>query len=120
MTRFGAWALDLLLVIVTLGIGWLVWTMVTWAKHGANPGQRLLGLRIVKADTGEQATWTWLFLRNFLIGGLAMSCVSGMTGGLVFLANIIAPFFDRRQTLVDMVAGTVVVRRDAFVADQPE
>src|SRR5206468_6518647 len=39
--RFGAYLLDLLLIIVTLVIGWLVWLFIDWGK-GQTPGKQLL------------------------------------------------------------------------------
>jgi len=34
--RFGAWLLNLVLAVVTLGIGWLIWDVIMW-KDGKNP-----------------------------------------------------------------------------------
>jgi hypothetical protein len=45
--RIGALALTVLLLIVTLVIGWLVWSVFEW-RHGRTPSYRLLGLRVVR------------------------------------------------------------------------
>jgi hypothetical protein len=40
----GAWFLGLALFIVTLGIGYITWSLFTWGQ-GRSPAQRMLGLR---------------------------------------------------------------------------
>jgi len=45
--RIEALALTPLLFVVTLGIGWLIWSVVEW-RNGRTPSYRLLGLRIVR------------------------------------------------------------------------
>jgi hypothetical protein len=43
-----AYTVAVLLFIVTLGIGYIVWSLVTWG-HGQTPAQRLFGLRCWRA-----------------------------------------------------------------------
>jgi RDD family len=50
--RLEALGLTLVLLIVTLGIGWLVWTVLEW-RNGLTPSYRLLGLRVVRRDDGR-------------------------------------------------------------------
>jgi hypothetical protein len=45
--RIEALALTLPLLIVTLGIGWLAWSVLEW-RGGRTPSYRLLGLRVVR------------------------------------------------------------------------
>jgi hypothetical protein len=45
--RIEALALTLLLFVVTLGVGWLVWSVLEWRK-GRTPSYRLVGLRVVR------------------------------------------------------------------------
>src|SRR5690242_60717 len=40
--RLGAMLLDVLIAVVTLWIGWLVWSMFTWSA-GQTPAKKLLG-----------------------------------------------------------------------------
>jgi hypothetical protein len=47
--RLEALALTPLLLIGTLGIGWLVWSVLEW-RQGRTPSYRLLGLRVVRGD----------------------------------------------------------------------
>ncbi len=45
--RIEALVLTPLLFVVTLGIGWLIWSVFEW-RNGRTPSYRLLGLRIVR------------------------------------------------------------------------
>ena len=47
--RIEALALAPLLVVVTLGVGWLIWCVLEWRK-GRTPSYRLLGLRVVRTS----------------------------------------------------------------------
>jgi hypothetical protein len=47
--RVEALALTPLLFIVTLGVGWLVWSVLEW-RDGSTPSYRLLGLRVVRVS----------------------------------------------------------------------
>jgi uncharacterized RDD family membrane protein YckC len=70
--------------------------------HQATPGKRLLKLKVVSTSHGRltfpQATWRFYakFLSTFVL--------------LVGFA--IAIFHSRKQTLHDMISGTLVVRSD--------
>jgi RDD family len=45
--RIEALVLTALLIVVTLAIGWLIWSVFEW-RNGQTPSYRLLGLRIVR------------------------------------------------------------------------
>ena len=52
-----ALALAPLLIVATLGIGWLVWSVVEW-RDGRTPSYRVLGLRVVRrADDTPARLW---------------------------------------------------------------
>jgi uncharacterized RDD family membrane protein YckC len=105
--RFGGYLLEGLLFICTLGIGWIIWTLVAWA-HGQTPAKQVLGTRVVRLDTRAHAGWGRMFLRDF-IGKLLVS----LTFGLLFIGGVIADcwlLWDKdKQELWDKIAGTVVV-----------
>ena len=105
--RFGGYLLEGLLLICTLGIGWIIWTLVVWAR-GQTPAKQVLGMRVVRLDTRAHAGWGRMFLRDF-IGKLLVS----LTFGLLFIGGVIADcwlLWDKdKQELWDKIAGTVVV-----------
>jgi uncharacterized RDD family membrane protein YckC len=106
--RFGGYLLDGLLIICTLVIGWIIWTLVVWAQ-GQTPAKQLLGMRVVRLDTRMCAGWGRMFLRDF-VGKLAVLFVSSL---LPFIGTIVAYcwlLWDKdKQELWDKLAGTVVV-----------
>src|SRR4051794_34394459 len=61
--RLGAYCLEFVLMIVTLGIGWTIWSIVLWGQ-GQSPAKKVLGLRVVKLQTGKAATRGTMFLRE--------------------------------------------------------
>ena len=106
--RFGGYLLEGLLFICTLGIGWIIWTLVVWAQ-GQTPAKQLLGMRVVRLDTRTHAGWGRMFLRDF-IGKLIVALVSAL---IPFVGTIAADcwlLWDKdKQELWDKLAGTVVV-----------
>jgi uncharacterized RDD family membrane protein YckC len=106
--RFGGYLLDGLLLICTLVIGWVIWTLIVWAQ-GQTPGKQILGMRVVRLDTRAAAGWGRMFLRDF-----AGKLLVGMVAALIpFIGTVIAYcwlLWDKdRQELWDKLAGTVVV-----------
>lgn len=103
--RFGAYLLESVLGVITLGIGWLIWALIVW-REGLTPAKQLLGMRCVNADTGEAATWGTMALRELVGKGILGSITFGIT-------TIVSAFMillgERRQGIWDMVATTIVV-----------
>jgi uncharacterized RDD family membrane protein YckC len=64
--RIGAGAVDVGLYIVTLGIGWIIWNIVTMTK-GQSPGKSLLKVRVINKANGQPARWGHMFIRQALI-----------------------------------------------------
>src|SRR5262249_58630309 len=54
--RLGAHLLDGVLMVVTLFLGWAVWSLIVYAK-GQTPGKQLLGMKVVRLRTGGRAGW---------------------------------------------------------------
>jgi hypothetical protein len=82
--RIGALALTVLLLVVTLVVGWLVWSVFEWRK-GLTPSYRLLGLQVVGRSDEQPIGWVRSFLRSgvccpvmvvptVVIGGLVGIC----------------------------------------------
>ena len=72
---------------------------------GASIGKKALGLRVIKKDTGQLATFGPNFLR-WLVGLLDVSCCFLI--GLIMVATT-----KGHRRLGDMAAGTLVVRADS-------
>jgi uncharacterized RDD family membrane protein YckC len=64
--RLGGYFLDLGLAILTLGIGWVIWSLVVWRK-GLTPAKQILKLRVVAEETRTNATWGHMAIRQLLI-----------------------------------------------------
>jgi RDD family len=105
--RFGGYLLDGLLLVVTLVIGWIIWTLVVWAQ-GQTPAKQILGMRVVRLDRRTYAGWGRMFLRDF-VGKL----IVGVISSLLLVTEVIALcwlLWDKdRQELWDKIAGTIVV-----------
>ncbi len=106
--RFGQYALDVLLVIVTLFIGWVIWSLIIWSR-GQTPGMQILHIRVVKLETNRVATWGTMCLREFVGKFLVMGIISS----IFFPAWVVLVFMlmwdKNRQELWDKIAGTIVV-----------
>lgn len=102
--RIGAYFLSILLVIVTLVIGYVVWGLILW-RRGTSPALSVLKMRCVKADTGAKATFGTMALRE-IVGRL----VEGILGWITELVSLVLFLArDDRRCLHDLVGGTVVV-----------
>jgi len=104
--RFGAYLLEALLLIVTLFIGWLIWSLVVWSK-GQTPAKAVLGMRCINTTTGRAATWGTMALRE-LVGKLILG---NITFGITTIVSAIMVLVDneRHEALWDKIASTVVV-----------
>ncbi len=106
--RLGASLINGVLMIVTLFVGYLVWALVLW-NEGTNPGKKMLGLAVVKADTGRLCTFGDMAVRNVVFGTLVLQTASFFTLGLAWLVDALMIFGDRRQRGIDKMSGTLVV-----------
>lgn len=102
----GAWFLDALLAMVTLGIGWVIWAAIS-VGEGATPGKKLLKMRVIDKETGLTISWArYVFLRG-LVGGLIV--------GIPLIGWVLAfmPLWDRlNQSVYGKVSNSVVVDVD--------
>lgn len=105
--RFGAFVLDLLLCLVTLGIGYLIWSLITWSD-GQTPAKKLLGHVVVDEVTGVPFDWGRMALRQFVIEGLLGGLLNTVSFGIYFWVDSLTIFGDRQRTLHDRMAKSVV------------
>lgn len=105
-TRVGASLLDVLLMIVTLGIGWLVWAVVL-LKQSTSPAKKMMGLVVADVNTGAPATMTQMVLRE-IVGKWVLGSVTGVVSLASFVMLFVTP---NRQAVWDYIGTTTVVRR---------
>ena len=108
--RLGSFLLECLLALVTLGIGWIIWSLVVWGR-GTTPGHQVLRLYIVDAKSGRTATWGHMALREFVMKGIVGGTASSITFGIYFIVDSLFVVRDDRKTLHDLMSSTSVVQR---------
>ena len=108
----GAYILDIVLVLLTLILGYIIWWFFTLSR-GQTPGKQLLGIRAMRAD-GTPSDWGWTFIREFIIKLIAFGILNSVVG-IASIVDLLWAFWDRdRQTLHDKIMKTVVVDDRSF------
>lgn len=107
--RLGALVLDLVLAVVTFGIGWIVWSLVVWGR-GTTPAKSLMHQRVISSATGQTATWGHMVVRQLLVGGLLAIVLGTVTLYLWPLVDALMVFSRGHRRLTDRIAGTAVVQ----------
>lgn len=107
--RVIAFLLDIVLIPLTLVIGYLIWWLIVLGR-AQTPGKQIVGIQVVK-DTGEPVGWGYMFLREFVIKGLLGGFLSSFAG-IYFVVDHIWPLFDDdKQTIHDKMVSTLVVKK---------
>jgi uncharacterized RDD family membrane protein YckC len=103
--RLGSYFLEVILIFITFGIGWLIWGAMT-AGLGQTPAKRVMKLRVVDAASLKPAGFARMFwMRGFVASIVASFAILFTIGVLLFM-----PFWDkRRQNIWDKVSSTYVV-----------
>lgn len=105
--RAGAWAVDVLLFVGTLGVAWLVTVRTLW-PHGTTPGKPLLGLRVFGTDTRCPADRRRM-ARRCLVHRTAARALGIATLGIGYAYVVGGAAGAGRRTLYDEWAQTVVL-----------
>ena len=109
--RLGAIFLDAALIVVTLGIGWLIWSLIVWSE-GQTPAKKILKLRTINITNGHHASWGHMGIREALIP-ISVSIVSSITGGIAYIPwiviEIVFYFTKGQRTLRDYWVKTAIV-----------
>jgi len=109
--RLGAIVLDATLIILTLGIGWVIWSFIVWGE-GQTPAKKILKLRTINFTNGRSASWGHMGIREGLIP-ITVSIASSVTGGIAYIAWIIVEivfyFTKNQRTLRDYWVKTAVI-----------
>lgn len=99
--RIGTYLLEIVLAVVTLGIGYLIWMLIVWGR-GQTPGKQVMGMRIYHLQNQRAASWGQMFIRQ-VIGGI----VNGIAY-IGFIVSVVFLFTDPlRRTVPDRIAGTI-------------
>ncbi len=107
--RLGAYLVDIGLAIVTLFIGWFIWSMSTW-KTGQTPAKRLMKQVVVSTKTGEPFTWSQMLLREAVVKWAAGGIASGASNGITFVVDSLFIFRDDRITVHDLIVQSKVIQ----------
>lgn len=107
--RLGAYLVDIGLAIVTLFIGWFIWSMSTW-KTGQTPAKRLMKQVVVSTKTGESFTWSQMLLREGVVKWAAGGIASGASNGITFVVDSLFIFRDDRKTVHDLIVQSKVIQ----------
>ena len=110
--RFGAFLLEIPLAFVTLGIGYVIWALIVYAR-GQTPAKQILSMRVVRLKERRTANWGWMALRQIVLGALIGFALDFFASGLslawLLINGIVLVSTSRRQALWDMMVDTVVV-----------
>jgi hypothetical protein len=118
--RLAALALAPLLLVVTLGVGWLVWCVVEWA-NGRTPSYRVLGLRVVRTSDEQPARLVRSFARGLIclvlvVPTIVVCCVIAIT--FVFGASPPDDLLRRPRTAPwDHITATKVIDEGTQVSE---
>jgi len=107
--RLGAYLVDIGLLIVTLLIGWLIWSFFTW-QTGQTPAKRLMKQVVIDGKTGQPFSWVQMLLREFVLKGVAGGIASSATSGVTFVIDSLFIFREDRKTVHDMILNSRVIQ----------
>lgn len=106
--RLGGLVLSLVLMIVTLFIGYLIWAIIAWSRS-TTPAKQLLGMKVIDAKTLQPASTGKMWLRQFVFA-FVFSIANSFTFGIFSLVDAFMIFAgDKRQRLLDRMVDTYVV-----------
>ena len=112
--RLAARVLDTVTIVVTLYIGWLIWSFMVYGR-GQSPGKQLVGIYAAPVDDPERRlSWGSMFLREFVIQTLLFAnLLSFVTLGIASVLDYLWALWDgsgHSQTLHDKVVKSSVYR----------
>ena len=110
------WLLALIVASAVVCVCYFAWWLIA-LKDGQTPGKKIVGIRAVRADTGETLGWGMMFVREFLVKSLLFSVFGSILfigiafsvfGGIIFsVAQAILPFSFSPQLIVISAPHTV-------------
>ena len=118
--RIASLLLETVLFSLTVGIGWLIWSLFTW-KTGQSPAKKILKIRVFHVETNQPVTWGHMAIYELFFGVVVAticSIVNFLTFGLLgFVTYFIFWLTDfcwywkdgKKRTLRDNFVKVVVV-----------
>ena len=108
--RFGAYVLEIVLVFVTLVIGWAIWAL-SLRGTGQTPARKMMNQRVWDLDTNAPMGHGKMFLMRGIVGSL----VEGIAHACTFYILAFMPFWDKRnQSICDKLSGSLVVETSSL------
>jgi len=102
--RIGAYFLSFPLLVVTLGIGYIIWGLIAWG-NGQTPALQVLGMRVWRPETGRVAGFWYMALRE-----IPGRIIDGVLGAITEITSFVLFATGREhKALHDHIAGTVVL-----------
>ena len=102
--RIGAYFLAIPLIIVTLGIGYIIWGLIAWG-NGQTPALQVLGMRCWRPETNRVAGFWYMALRE-----IPGRIIDGLLSFITLITSFVLMVTGReRKALHDWIAGTVVL-----------
>lgn len=118
--RIKALLLTVALVVATLGVGWLVWSVLEW-RRGSTASFRLTGLRVVRHADGSPVGLGRSVVRNAVLCTVLLvpTVIACVVIAFAFVMGASPPndlFRKPRNAPWDRLSGTMVVqeRRRSF------
>jgi uncharacterized RDD family membrane protein YckC len=112
--RLGGYLLEGLLILLTLLIGWLVWSIIVWGR-GQTPAKQLLGMRVLNRETLVSAGRGRMFAREIPCKWIIELFASITVVGFVVYFWLL--WDKERQELWDKMVETIVVNDPENVLD---
>jgi uncharacterized RDD family membrane protein YckC len=104
--RLGGALLTIVLISVTLVIGYAIWATIVYGR-GQTPTKQVLGMVVIDEVSGAPASWGTMFLRGVVIDILLNNFTCAIFG--IVSACWIFGGGDRPQRLTDKMTNTLVV-----------
>ena len=108
--RIGSYLLAIPLFIVTLGLGYIIWSLVVWAQ-GQTPALQVLNMRCWRPADGRVSGFWWMVMRE-VVGGI----VQNLAFPIVAIVSFVLFAAGREhRSLRDHIGGNVVLHDPARV-----
>jgi uncharacterized RDD family membrane protein YckC len=107
--RLGAYLVDIGLAIVTLFIGWLIWSFFTW-QYGQTPAKRLMKQVVVSTKTEQPFTFMQMLLREAVVKWVAGGLASSASNGITWVVDSLFIFREDRRTVHDLIVSSKVIQ----------